>query len=266
MPNTRLAGELSAKILQTKKYRSVYEKTVQRVAADCLTKYPEKVAEKKARNILHQIWGSYYRARPDFQKLFARVKKDIESGKSVKEAVAPLLKIHSSTRERSAILNKFYARIFALTGYPNFVIDVACGFNPLTFAWMNLPKKSHYFGVDIDKEQNQFIESFFKLTENDQASIGLADVLIDRLPAADVVFMLKLLPSLEQQEKGSSLKVLKNQLAGYLVVSFPVKSLSGKKKGMADFYSQSFEDLIVNEPWKVEKLLFDSELVFVIKK
>lgn len=35
---------------------------------------------------------------------------------------------------------------------------------------------------------------------------------------------------------------------------------------MVDFYSKQFQDLVKAQPWKTEKLLFESELVFIIKK
>jgi hypothetical protein len=42
--------------------------------------------------------------------------------------------------------------------------------------------------------------------------------------------------------------------------------LSGKEKGMRDFYSARFYELIAETDWEVEELVFPTELVFIIKK
>jgi 16S rRNA (guanine(1405)-N(7))-methyltransferase len=258
------AKEIIQKISQSKKYKALYEKTIERVVRDCLTRYPEKEAEKRAKNLLHQIWGAYFQNRPHFQKLLVNFKQEIENGKNVKEAVRPLLQLQSSIRERAPILDDFYRKIFSITGVPDSIIDHACGLNPLTYFW--LPKGIKYFGFDIDKDQAEFLKSVFKILNIDRVKIDLGDILTDKFPQADIVFLLKLLPLLEHQQKGSSLEVLKKQRCKYLVVSFPTKTVSGKEKGMIDFYSKQFQDLIRNELWQTEKILFPTELIFIVKK
>ena len=63
---------------------------------------------------------------------------------------------------------------------------------------------------------------------------------------ADVAFLLKMLPSLEQQEKGSSARLLGALRAPFVVVSFPTESLGGREKGMRVHYA-SFADNIAQE-------------------
>jgi 16S rRNA (guanine(1405)-N(7))-methyltransferase len=259
-----LTREIVKKISQSKKYKALYEKTIERVVRDCLIRYPEKLAEQKAKNLLHQIWGAYFPSQPHFQKLLADFKQEIENGKNVKEAVRPLLQSQSSIKERLPILDDFYRKIFSVTGVPESIIDHACGFNPLTYFW--LPKGIKYFGFDIDKNQAEFLKSVFKILNIDRVKIDLGDILTDKFPQADIVFLLKLLPLLEHQQKGSSLEVLKKQICKYLVVSFPTTSLGGRKIGMVDFYSKQFQDLIKETGWETTKILFPTELVFVIKK
>jgi len=50
------------------------------------------------------------------------------------------------------------------------------------------------------------------------------------------------------------------------VVSFPVKTLGGKSKGMPANYERILYNLIRGKDWQVTKLLFETELVFVIYK
>ncbi|MDP2930044.1 MAG: hypothetical protein Q8N56_00340, partial [bacterium] len=187
----------------------------------------------------------------------------------LKETVLPILQLQSSIKERIPILDTFYQKIFAITGQPKTIIDWACGLNPLTWPWMDTaasPENCRYLGFDIDKEQNDFLNNIFKTVNLKQFEIKLGDILIDKSPQADVIFLLKLLPLLEHQQKGVSLEILKNLPANFLVVSFPTKTLGGKQRNMVDFYTKQFHDLIRNQPWQTEKILFPTELVFIIKK
>ena len=149
--------------------------------------------------------------------------------------------------------------IFEITGVPSLIIDHACGLNPLTLPWMNLPSTTKYSAYDIDEEEIEFLRS-------NGIDANLGDLLCDTFIYADVVFMLKLLPCLEHQKKNCSLEILKKQKCKFIVVSFPIKSISGKEKGMVDFYRNSFMNMVKSENWKVEELLFDSELVFIVEK
>lgn len=259
---------IADKISSSKKYKAVYRKTIERVAVDCLQKYGQKQAEKKTKNILHQIWGSYYEARPDFKKLLEKIKERAGGGERVENIFISLFFLHSSCKERKPFLEKFYKEIFSITGYPKTIVDWGCGLNPLSVFWMNLSEETEYFAFDIDKDQQNFLKELFSFfgIEN-KFEFGLKDILADNAGfVAEIVFMLKLLPCLEQQKKGTSLDVLKKQNCRYLVVSFPAGSLSGRKKGMADFYETWFENLIKGENWKAEKLFFEKEVVFVVKK
>lgn len=242
--------EIVENIKNSKKYRVVYIKTIERVVADCINRFGEKRAEKEAKNLLHQIWGAFYKNQPDWGK----------------ENILEILKLHSSTAERISILPEFYKKIFEITGIPNSIIDHACGLNPLTKQWMNLPaskqggpENCNYKAYDIDQEEIEFLKSM-------GVDANLGDILCDEFMYADVVFMLKLLPCLEHQKKNCSLEILKNQKCKYIVVSYPIKSIGGKNKGMTEFYRKSFTDLVKNEKWGISELLFDTELVFIIKK
>ncbi len=256
---------LVAKIAASKKYRPLYGKTIVRVVGDCLKRYPPKQAEKSSRNLLHQIWGAYFLTPPDFKKLSAELEKTLNSQR-VKETLLPILQLQSSIKERIPILDDFYQKIFKITGKPKTIIDWACGLNPLSWPWMDLPEDCHYLGIDIDEEQNDFLNNVFKIAGENNFKTDLGDILIDKSPPADVVFLFKILPLLEHQQKEVSLNILKRMPAKFLVVSFPTASIGGKQKNMVDFYSKQFHDLIRSQPWRIEKILFPTELIFVIKK
>lgn len=253
-----LVTEITQKIAQSKKYHRLYQKTITRIVASSLKKQPQpKTAEKLAKKLLHQMWDAFGTSNIDYSKLINNFQGDL----------LPLLAVQSPTRERLPILETFYREIFAETSLPSSIVDLGCGLNPLSIPWMNLPSNSSYIGFDIDIEEIVFLRSIFKLINIPQRiDFKLGDVFTDRFPEAEVVFMLKLLPILEQQEKGCSLEIIQKQKAKYIIVSFPTKSLSGKQKGMADFYGYWFEELVKGQKWDIKRLLFATEMVFVVRK
>ena len=81
-----------------------------------------------------------------------------------------------------------------------------------------------------------------------------------------VAFLLKTLPCLEQLDKGISPKLLDAVPADYLLISYPIRSLGGRAKGMGKTYETQFEKLMANRNWQVERFEFKTELAFLVKK
>ncbi|HGJ66967.1 TPA: hypothetical protein ENS27_16530, partial [bacterium] len=240
--------EIVQKIIKSKKYNTIYPKTVENTARRCFEKYDKKHVEKKTKTALHQIWSAYYKSKPNFDDVFNDFVKNINDGKNIKEEIIRILSFQSSTRERLMIIDDFYCKIFSITGYPEIIIDHACGLNPLSIFWMGLPDNTRYFAYDIDNGLIEFLRLVIGyLGLNNIIGFQLADIFVDEFEYADIVLMLKFLPVIEQQEKGSSLEILRKQNCRYLVVSFPIKSLSGVEKGMTGFYSKWFKNLIKDE-------------------
>lgn len=259
--------QLIQRISNSKKYRSVYHKTIERIVSECLEKYGKRDAEKKARNLLHRIWNSYYISKPNYEYLLNKIRENPTDQLKLEETILNILAYQSSVKERIPILNTFYHKIFSIIGYPSSIIDHACGLNPLTIFWMNLPKDTIYNAYDIDDDQIDFLNKAFQIISiENKINIKTGDVLSDEFEYADVIFMLKLLPLLEQQGKGLSLEVMKKQQCKYMIISFPIKSLSGNYKGMVEYYSDWFSNHVSKEKWKVEKMLFSTELVYIIEK
>jgi len=263
-----IAEEITARILASPKYRALLPRTVEAAVQEALARYGEKGAAKQARAILHQAWGAYYPYRPKFGKLLDTLRAGLHAGRSPRDVLPPALAMHSSTAERSSFLDEFYSRIFAVTGPPESVLDLGCGLNPLSLPWMGLPEGTPYVGMDIDTEQNAFLNA--ALAEiglpPERARVQDGDILLDDPPEAGVVFMLKLLPLLEHRRKGAAWGVLRRQRARHIVVSFPSSGLSGRKRMMGEFHGSNFLRLVGSEPWKVSALTFKSELVYIVGK
>ena len=52
---------------------------------------------------------------------------------------------------RFMVLDELYEKIFKITGKPKVLVDLACGLNPLTLPWMNLPSACKYCCYDLEK-------------------------------------------------------------------------------------------------------------------
>jgi 16S rRNA (guanine(1405)-N(7))-methyltransferase len=252
-------------IINSRKYRPLYPALVERIFTRCVERYGEAAAESEARTILHQIWGSYYPVRPDFKKLWEKFQSEVAAGNR-EQAIEMVLRLHASSAERLPFLDEFYKKIFAIVGRPRLIVDHGCCLDPIAAERFGLPEGSTYQAFDIDVEEVEFLQKACALLGyGDQVRVAAGDVIADASVPADVVFMLKLLPVLEQQQKGSAREVLLKQRAKWLVVSYPVASLSGKEKGMTEFYTNQFLDMVDGLGWEVHKLLFPTELVFVCR-
>ncbi len=262
-----MLDQISQKIHQTPKYNALAFETITRVVTQIARRFPQDQIEAQSRKKLHQIWSAYYTSHPDFIKLESKVEEQLSQGVAFKEILFPLLKIHSSTRERAPFLDEFYQKIFAVTGSPESIIDHACGLNALTLPWMDLPAQTSYSAQDIDEKEIMFINSIFKkLNFNSFATATTQDLFTAKQQNAKVHFLFKILPLLEQQQRGSSLSILERLNGKYLVISYPTASLSGSSKGMLQTYSAQCEQLIKDHKWDSVKISFPAELVYIVDK
>lgn len=260
--------EIVRAVLATKKYRSVCPDTVRRIALRELAGHGNpKTALKGTKSRLHQVYGAFER-EIDYEAGFRRLEVAFgaRSGPDIAAACREVLRLHQSTVERLPILDEFYAGIWEVTGVPRSLLDLACGLNPLTLPWMHLTPGAQYFAFDIDEPRIAFLNRFFRLAGFPPLASWQDIVCRPPQVEADVALLLKTSPTLERQEKGSTLCLLQALKTPFAVVSFSVKSLGGRAKGMAAHYEREFLSMVESEPWQVSKLAFKTELVFVVGK
>lgn len=274
--------ELVAAIRASKKYAHIGEATLRHLGQIELGKRRNlKDAIKETRNKLHQIGGAYQDSMH-----YAAWLSELEAAEPTvrREILSRIMQHHASTRERRPILNPFYTTIFAALreklGEVHSILDVACGLNPLAIPWMPLPPDTAYHALDIYADMTEFIGQCLSLmnvkgtAETCDVVAALAAALADPTCAAaqvlrrpvDVAFVLKTIPCLEQVDKRIGSSLLDILGAKQLVVSFPIQSLGGKRKGMLQHYSAHFAELMAGRSWPVQKLEFESELVFIVQK
>jgi len=249
----RIAGLLAA----APKYRNVSPETLTRVASWALVRYrSDKEILKAAKRKLHQVYAAYLTP-----KAAARLGLLAAGRQEPRATCLEAMSFHASTTERLPILEKLYSSIFTVTGVPNRVLDLACGLHPFALPWMGLPENAIYHAMDIDCELMALLGGFFP----HQLIAECRDILA-RPPEepADLAFLLKAVPCLEQQERGASLRLLRALRARHAVISFPVHSLGGRSKGMEEHYATMAEELIAKLGSDAVVLRYPSEIFYIV--
>lgn len=245
-----------SEIAISKKYKDVCPDTVRRVFETERAKYKsEKEADKAAKAHLHQITGAFMTA--DEMKQADRLLRAYREGDS--EAFAKTLRLHSSTRERLEGAEALYSRILTAAGNPKSVLDLACGLNPLILGNMGLTVR----GVDISGGCVRLVNEWAQVMEWD-VQAECRDLLCEpKLEKADMALMMKLLPVLEQQKKGSAMKLVASVPSEKICVTFPMRTLGGRKVGMEQHYSQWFEGNLPEGIEIYERFVEADELCYV---
>ncbi len=241
----RLA-ELVEAILGSPKYRGVNRGVVERIGAQELVRQRKlKEAVKATKNKLHQVGGAYLEHRPDLRRWLEALQEAARAGgaDALRGACRSIMAHHASTRERLPILDRFYAETLSDLPPIRSVLDVACGLNPLAAPWMPLAEGAEYLACDIYENVLEFLDKALAVM-GVRGSARPCD-LSQSCPAdrVDVALVLKTIPCLEQLDKSAGSRLLDGINADHILVSFPVRSLCGRTKGMAANYESRFRAL-----------------------
>ena len=138
--------------------------------------------------------------------------------------IAPLLKTHTSTRERM----EFYPELKKLIAHLNVnsILDLGCGINPLALA----SKEIRYYASDINKEELELVKIFFE-KNHIEGNVFLCDLRKIEdcpLPDADLCLIFKVLDILDDKGHKIAEKIISIVKARRILISFSTKTLSGK--------------------------------------
>lgn len=190
-----------------------------------------KVVVKSVRKELHDVY-EVFKLDPKRSALLECLKKYLDKNKLDKKAIElheQILETHQSTKERLNDYEEVYKKI--LYPKPQKILDLAAGLNPLSFPWMKL-KKVDYIASELSSEDCKFINDYFKIMKKFGLNGKVMQLdLLDKckLPKVDICFLFKTLDSLESLKKNISRNLLNSIDAKKIVISFPTKTLSGKK-------------------------------------
>ena len=253
---------------ESRKYKSLCEETLTRVASWAAARSKRnKEAAKRAKTKLHQVYGAYLghwnpREAAGLLDQFAAA----ASADDVRRICRDIMFMHASTRERLQVLDGIYARIFEVTGNPQRVLDIGCGFQPFALPWMGVRAEHEYMGTEIDTRIVEVVNRFLQMMRQTGA-VRAQDVLAN-MPTdeVDVAFLLKMLPCLEQQEKGCSEGILRSLNAKFVVVSLPMRTLSGRDVGMDEHYRRVMDEVLRDSTWPVTRFEMGHELFYILDK
>jgi 16S rRNA (guanine(1405)-N(7))-methyltransferase len=251
------------------KYRGISTELVRHIGSQELAKrHNLKEALKATKNKLHQVGGAYLDSGEQYTNWLSELQAAIQFGdrETLLSVCKRIMSHHASTRERLPHLEEFYREIFAHLPPVHSILDVACGLNSLAVPWMPFDGEITYYACDIYEEMVSFLNEWLRLI-GVRGSAQVCDVL-QSCPTqkVDVALILKAIPCLEQIDKQAGPRLLQAIQADFLVVSFPISSLGGRKKGMEAYYEMHFREMIADENWHMQKLDLSGELVFLVKK
>jgi 16S rRNA (guanine(1405)-N(7))-methyltransferase len=225
-----------------------------------------KAAIQSARKKLHEVMALYL-GDPDYAAATRLLEAAFASGDpgAVREVCADVLRAHDSTRERLPLLDTFYPRVFAVTGYPQTMLDVACGLNPLALPWMGLPPGARFLAYDIHQQRVDFLNRYFAL-QGVEGAAYMQDILVHYPPeSGDVALLLKEIHRMEKRRRGIVLPLLDALDVGWIVLSSPTHSRTGRH-GVKAVYRQQVHAILADRPWPVTEIEFENELVYCVRK
>lgn len=268
MPAADPIQPLVDELLNSRKYRGLNlpAETVRDLLEQELPRHRSgRDALKAVRHKLHTIVAPYL-GDPDYDRVVSDLRAAAAAGPdALRAACTAVLAAHASTRERLQVLDDFYPRLFAVTGQPRSILDLACGLNPFSWPWMGLPASTQYHAYDIHAPRVAAINTFFE-TQGLAPLAEVRDVLV-RPPEieADVAFLFKEAHRMEERQRGCSRGLWRALNIRWLLVSLPAESLSGKFQ-LADRQRALVQQAIGDAGWPVTELVFGSEIVFCIEK
>jgi 16S rRNA (guanine(1405)-N(7))-methyltransferase len=225
---------------------------------------------KATRNKLHQIVCAYQDGTPRYDRWL----RDLEAARAtgdrpvLVEACLAIMRHHASTRERLPILRELYTAAIPDWSGVRTIVDVGCGLNPLAIPLLDLPPETEYHAYDVLGDLVAFLNAAFPLL-GVRGHAEVCDVVHHPeclKKGADLALLLKVLPCLEQIEKGAGERLLGAIDAERVLVSFPVHTLGGTRKGMGRTYEAWLREVIRPLPFTITSLSFRTELAFLLSR
>jgi 16S rRNA (guanine(1405)-N(7))-methyltransferase len=250
-------------------YRAVCPELVEHVGSVELAKRRSfKEALKATKSTLHQVAGSFLESDMRYGAWLDRLREARGEGDEdgYREACTEIMRRQSSTRERLPILTEFYTRALGPIAPVRSVVDIASGLNPLAISWMPLEPGVSFTAYDIYEDLIAFLGEAMPLS-GIVAQAECRDVtrLAPTAPV-DVALILKAVPCLDRLDRLCASRLLDIVDARHFLISFPVRSLGGREKGMIPTYEARMERLLDGRTWQVSRLEFATELAFLVSR
>lgn len=254
--------DLVTSIAASPKYRVLHEATIDRVVRQVATAGPVGL-DKRARRELHQVLAAYHVSRfsvPTIGRLVAAIEAGADDD-AVRRACAEVLGWHATTRERFPLLTEgYYERLFAVTGGPSHVADLAAAVHPFEWRWMALPTTTAYVAYDINRTFVTAADRYLRAEGAGRAE--LCDLLVDPpTEPVDLALFLMTYHCLERQLPGAGWQVIERSPGRWSAVSLPVSSLGHRQRPKFEALAAELEARLatagrryVVQEWETERL------------
>ena len=268
MPENEEDQDLIDQVTHSAKYAQLAGTLVSRITREESKKYRSKQdIIQSARTRLHQLTGAYLAPKIDYTQWLIKFQSlDPIDLVELKSTSLGMMRLHASTYERLEVLPTFFQITLASISPVKSVLDLACGLNPLSIPWMPLADEFSYYASDVVNPLVHFLRHYFELYKvNGEASILDLSFSIPSQPV-QLALLMKTLPLMEQIEPGLSQKILENLNAEHILVTYPLRSLGGRRKGMEETYRSQFDQLVVGRDWKIQEFRFPNEVAYLVTK
>lgn len=262
-----MENDIVDRVLNNKRYAGIDHDVVLRIYQENKVKYKkEKEVIKATRAALHVMHESFLLGNCHS---VVRLELSEYSGLALisdKDFSKKLMGHHASTKERLKYIEDIYSYIGQYITYTDSVCDIGCGFNPFSIPYF-CEKPTVYYACDINFETVDLLNTYFSMIGKDSYKAFVLDAItVNPNVLCNIALFLKLFPILEQQKKGRSFELLGNTIFDRAIISFPIKSLSGKEKGMQHYYSNFFETGLPKSLSIIDQRIIGNEMFYIVKK
>jgi 16S rRNA (guanine(1405)-N(7))-methyltransferase len=263
-----MTGPIVERVLRSTRYRDVDRGMLDRLAAEELPKARNADdAVKRVKRRLHQAVGAFRGASvPDPLAAVRAAWSGDLADPAFRAACIGVMRGHASTAERLPYLERLFSPIWELTGGPpSSVVDLGCGLGPLALPWMGLDREATYHAVDVDGRALAVVDAFLEMVRQPHETMA-RDLGTEwqSLPRADVALLFKLIPTLARQ-RGPTVALLDALRVRHAVVTFPLRSLGRRTRGMELTYRRELSGIASDlQVADVQDASIPNELVFVL--
>lgn len=222
------------------------------------------------RKALEKLSSAHFDSRSRKSAWYKDIVKSVRFGLRKSVGIFEINVIHLSMEEREPHYRPIYEKIFAITGRPKKIIDIACGTNPLSYPQMGLGRVE-YIAWDVSEPCIKLVREFFSKNKI-KGRAQVADVLSLRkqdlfahVPMQDVCFLFKALDSLEPTKGHTFAELIITKVpARYVVASFSTKTITGKP--MRHPYRGWMDRMLERLKYDFHIFVQGDEIFYVIKK
>jgi len=255
-------------VIDGARYRNVCRDAVIRIGARELKRRKTwKEAEKETRNRLHQISGAFLEGRPHYTRWIQDL-REAPDEEIYRSELRRIMHAHASTHERLSRLETFYSTVLETIRPVHSVIDIACGFNPLSLPWMGLAEGASYTGFDLFSDMAAFTSEAMRCPFSPEIGVQVETCDLVAGPptiGADLALVQKFLPILQSDGDTKNLDWLRGLRTRHALITFPTRTLGGRNVGMSGTYAEQFNSILAATGWASKRYELAGELCFLVE-